>query len=137
MLVEDNPTDVFVIREVLGQCDPNLDLRVVNDGLDAVRYFRNLALAEKSACPALVLLDLNVPKIGGIEVLRHLRGSSRCNRTPVIVVTSSTAEADRKAVERLGAEAYFQKPTSLEAYMRLGQLVKQLLKPAEDPGPGG
>lgn len=127
LLVEDNPTDVFVIKEVIDRCELDLKLRVATDGQDAVHYFQDLARSEKPSCPALVLLDLNIPKVGGIEVLRHLRNGSPCSRTPVIVVTSSTAEADRMAVERLGAEAYFQKPTSLAAYMQLGQLIKQLL----------
>jgi two-component system response regulator len=116
---------------VIGRCELDLDIRVVNDGQDALQYVRNLTKAEKSACPALVLLDLNLPKIGGIEILRSLRGCSRCSRIPVIVLTSSTAETDRVAVEQLGAEAYFQKPTSLTAYMQLGKLIKQHLKPAE------
>jgi len=85
---------------------------------------------EQSGCSDLVLLDLNIPKIDGIEVLRRLRRSSPCRQAPVIVVTSSTAEADRLAVERLGADAYFQKPNSLAAYMQLGQLIKQHLPPA-------
>jgi CheY-like chemotaxis protein len=126
LLVEDNPTDVFVIKEVIDRCELDLELRVATDGQDAVHYFQDLARAEKPF-PALVLLDLNIPKVGGIEVLKHLRSTSPCSRIPVIVVTSSTAETDRIAVERLGAEAYFQKPTSLAAYMQLGQLIKQLL----------
>jgi CheY-like chemotaxis protein len=127
LLVEDNSTDVFVIREVIDRCELDLNLRVATDGQDAVHYFQDLARAEKPACPALVLLDLNIPKVAGVEVLRHLRGATPCSRTPVIVVTSSRAEADRLAVERLGVEAYFQKPTSLAAYMQLGHLIKQLL----------
>jgi DNA-binding response OmpR family regulator len=75
---------------------------------------------------------LNLPKVGGLEVLRHLRSTSPCSRTPVIVVTSSTAETDRAAVRRLGAEAYFPKPTSLSAYMELAELVKHVLCPAEE-----
>jgi two-component system, response regulator len=130
LVVEDNPTDVFVIREVIERCNLNVSIRVAADGQDALRYLQQLAKLEESACPALVLLDLNVPKVDGIEVLRRLRNSSRCSTAPVIVVTSSTAEADRIAAERLGAEAYFQKPTSLTAYMELAELIKRFLPPA-------
>ena len=132
MLVEDNPTDVFVIREAIARSGLKLNLRIASNGEEALRYLRDLARAEKPACPALVLLDLNLPKVGGIEVLQHLRNSSLCSRMPVIVVTSSTAEADRAAVRRLGAEAYFQKPTSLAAYMELAEVIKRVLRSAEE-----
>jgi CheY-like chemotaxis protein len=132
LLVEDNPTDVFVIKEALDQSGLNLDLRIAINGEEALRYLEELSESENPLCPALVLLDLNLPKVGGIEVLRHLRSTSPCSRTPVIVVTSSTAEADRAAVRRLGAEAYFQKPTSLAAYMELAEVVKRILRSAEE-----
>ena len=129
LLIEDNPTDVFVIKEALERSGLQLNLRLASNGEEALRYLEDLAGSENPSCPALILLDLNLPKIGGIEVLRHLRSTSPCSRTPVIVVTSSTAEADRAAVRRLGAEAYFQKPTSLAAYMELAEVVKRILRP--------
>ncbi len=132
LLVEDNPTDVFVIKEALERSGLDLNLHIASNGQEALLYLQELAGSEKPSCPALVLLDLNLPKVGGLDVLRHLRNSSPCNRTPVIVVTSSTAEADRAAVRRLGADAYFHKPTSLSAYMELAEVVKRLLGPAEE-----
>lgn len=132
LLVEDNPTDVYVIREVLEKCGLNLRLRLAGDGEDALLYLQSLAKTKKSSCPALILLDLNLPKISGIEVLQQLRAGSPCRRTPVIVVTSSTAEGDRAAVQRLGAEAYFQKPKSLAAYMQLAGLIKRVLASADN-----
>lgn len=134
LLVDDNPTDVFVIREAIERSGLDLNLHLASNGEEALLYLQDLAESEKPLCPALVLLDLNLPKVGGIEVLRHLRGSSLYGRTPVIVITSSTAEADRAAVRRLGAEAYFQKPTSLSAYMELAEVVKRILRPAEEGG---
>lgn len=128
LLVEDNPTDVFVIKEAIERCELDLNLQIASDGQDALHYLQTLEKTEGSVCPALVLLDLNIPKLGGIEILRRLRNGSCCNRTPVIVVTSSTAEADRIAVQRLGAEAYFRKPTSLSAYMELTKLIKELIR---------
>jgi CheY-like chemotaxis protein len=128
LLVEDNPTDVFVIKEAIKRSGLDLNLHIATNGEEALLYLRDLARSEKPSCPALVLLDLNLPKVGGIEVLHHLRSSSPCSRTPVIVVTSSTAEADRAAVRRLGAEAYFEKPTSLTAYMELAEIVKRILR---------
>lgn len=127
LLVEDNPTDVFVIQEVMKRSGLNLRLLVLNNGEDALRYVDQFA--ETLECPALILLDLNLPRVTGVEVLRRLR-TSACCRTPVIIVTSSTAEQDRTAVERLGAEGYFQKPNDLAAYVELGKLVKRVLEPS-------
>jgi CheY-like chemotaxis protein len=132
LLVEANPTDVFVIKEVIEASGLNLKLHIAGDGQEALQYLDDVARNENLSCPALVLLDLNLPKVDGIEVLRHLRTASRCSRTPVVVVTSSTAAEDRAAVLRLGAESYFQKPHWLEAYRELGQVIKRLLHPGEE-----
>jgi CheY-like chemotaxis protein len=130
LLVEDNPTDLYVIRLVLERCELDLELRVARDGEDALHYLEDIG-RQKCACPALVLLDLNVPKIGGIEVLRRLRHASPCNRIPVIVVTSSGEPADRAETHKLGADAFFQKPADLAAYMQLVPLVKSVLGRSE------
>ncbi len=127
LVVEDNPTDVFVIKEVLERCGPDLDVRLVSNGQDALQYLQELSRDEQTSCPALVLLDLNLPRVTGIDVLRALRSSSRCRGIPVIVVTSSSAETDRYAAQQLGAEGYFQKPTELTAYMELAELIKRFL----------
>jgi CheY-like chemotaxis protein len=127
LMVEDNGTDVFVIKRVLEECGLDHHVRVAGDGQEALLYLRNLAEDPSSPGPALVLLDLNVPKITGIEVLQRLRNSPRCGSTPVIVVTSSVSEQDRLAVESLGAAAYFQKPNDLSAYMQLAQVIKRIL----------
>lgn len=81
--MEDNSTDVFVIKKVLAESGVNLHLRVAKDGQEAVNYLRETMRDSSAACPALVLLDLNVPKISGLEVLRELRAGSRCNLTLV------------------------------------------------------
>ena len=127
LVVEDSPTDIFVINEVIQKAGVNLSVRVAKDGQEALLYLAKLS-EKAGCCPALVLLDLNLPKISGIEVLERIRGGSRCNQTPVIIVTSSSAEADRAAAQRLGAEGYFQKPNDLDAYMELAQMIRRVLK---------
>ena len=119
-----------MIRLVLERCDLELALHIARDGEHALHYLEDLA-QRNSACPALVLLDLNVPKVNGIEVLRQLRYVSPCNRVPVIVISSSGEPADRAETERLGADAFFQKPADLAAYMQLVPLVKSVLGQAE------
>ena len=123
--------DVFVIKEVLEDCGMKFSLRLARNGQEALHFLQDLNGNEGQSCPDLVLLDLNLPKVAGIEVLRELRASSPCKDTPVIVVTSSTASADRAAVQRLGAQAYFQKPTDLKAYMELAVVIKRVLKIGE------
>jgi DNA-binding response OmpR family regulator len=127
LLVEDSPTDVFVIKEALARTGLDLTVRVARDGEEALRYLREIAGNEKTPCPALVLLDLNLPKVAGFEVLKELRAKSRCQHTPVIVVTSSKTEQDRFAARRLGADEYFQKPKDLTEYMDLARLVRRVL----------
>jgi DNA-binding response OmpR family regulator len=86
---------------------------------------------DRSPCPALILLDLNLPKVAGFEVLRELRSGLRCNRTPVIVITSSSSDGDRVMARRLGADEYFQKPADLAAYSELETIVRRVLGAAQ------
>jgi CheY-like chemotaxis protein len=127
LVLEDNPADVFVIREILAKSGLNLVPRVVRDGRAALDYIQDLERNQEAACPALVLLDLNVPKVDGFDVLRALRRGERMGGIPVIVVTSSTAASDRASARELGAAGYFQKPADLEAYMQLGEVIHRVL----------
>jgi CheY-like chemotaxis protein len=123
LLVEDNPIDAYVIKEVLAGCGLDLELRVAANGYDALLYLAGIGKNEEAPCPALVLLDLNLPKIDGMEVLRTIRMESRCQHIPVIVVSSSISEEDRRAAQRLGATAYFNKPSDLSHYKRLADII--------------
>ncbi len=124
LLVEDSATDIFVIREVLGTSGLNLQVDVAKNGQEALRY---LLESTPENCPALVLLDLNIPKINGLEVLRGLRDGSICQRIPVVVVSSSRAEEDRNRAKQLGADEYFLKPADLESYNELAEVVQRVL----------
>jgi CheY-like chemotaxis protein len=134
LLVEDNSTDAFVIRKVLAEAGLGLNIVVAKDGLEAVNFLRRWEPLGSEYCPALVLLDLNIPKISGIEILRHLRSSLAYRSVPVIVVTSSGAENDRKAAQDLAANGYFKKPTSIAGYRELGPLIRSVLKDPKEPG---
>ena len=138
LLVEDNPTDAFVIQGVVASYNPNLAIHVARDGHDALAYLEKVA-DEEGARPVLVLLDLNLPKVRGIEVLRQLRGGERYRGVPVIVITSSSEDADRKEAQRLGADDYFQKPADLAAYMALAEVIRRTmgnLDGGSDPATG-
>lgn len=127
LLVEDNPTDIFVVKKVLAEAGINIPIRIARDGQDALQYLLGIAGDETAGCPVLVLLDLNLPKIDGLEVLRQLRAAQRCRAMPVVVVTSSGAESDRTAARNLHVDAYFQKPATLAGYAELGALVRRVL----------
>jgi chemotaxis family two-component system response regulator Rcp1 len=112
---------------VLATCGLQLNVRIATNGQEAIRYLRDAANLPRAGCPALVLLDLNLPRMSGLEVLRELR-ASRCKHTPVVIITSSVAASDRVAAERFGVEGYFHKPADLAAYHELAGIVKGVLR---------
>ncbi len=127
VLAEDNPADVVLVRHALREHAVHCDLSVISDGEGAVAFINGLDMDSKLPCPDLFLLDLYLPKRDGNEILKHLRASSRCSRTPVVVLTSSDASWDRKGAEKNDALHYFQKPSSLDKFMQLGRIVKDVI----------
>jgi CheY-like chemotaxis protein len=127
VLAEDNPADVRLVREALRENKVNCELRVLTDGEEVVSFITSLDLDSKHPCPDLLLLDMHLPKRDGKEVLKHLRASARCARTRVVVLTSSDAPSDHQSAEKNAAIHYFRKPSNLEQFMHLGQIVKVVL----------
>ena len=127
MVIEDNPNDVFLVREALTAHGLKVDLQVFEDGEAAIAFVQQLDAEDTRACPSLVLLDVNLPRADGFEVLRCLRSSTKCGGIPVIVMTSSAAVADRTTATALHADAYFQKPSSYDVFLKLGALAQQML----------
>ncbi len=127
VLVEDADPDVFLVREALELGGLQFSLRIFDDGEKAVEFVEDVDRDETVPCPHLVLLDLNLPKKTGAEVLERVRGSHRCGNVPVIILTSSDSPKDREQVARLGATRYFRKPSRLAEFMRLGDLVREVL----------
>jgi DNA-binding response OmpR family regulator len=127
VLIEDAEPDVFLVREALRQAGLSFQLNVLDDGEKAVDYIDNLDANASVTCPNLILLDLNLPKKSGDQILERMRHSPRCGQIPVIVVTSSDSPRDKAETARLGATQYFRKPSRLDEFMRLGPLVRDLL----------
>src|SRR6476469_125950 len=94
LLVEDDPGDVLLTTDALEDCHLGLSLHVVGDGEDAMRFLRRNGEFEAMPRPALVLLDLNLPRRGGLEVLADLKADPDLRSIPVVVLTTSQAEAD-------------------------------------------
>jgi chemotaxis family two-component system response regulator Rcp1 len=128
LLIEDAEPDVFLVREALRQAGLKFDLNVLDDGEKAVEFIDRLDHDAAAICPHVVLLDLNLPKRSGDQILEHIRQSLRCRDVPVVIVTSSDSPRDKSQTTRLGATQYFRKPSRLDEFMKLGALVRGLVK---------
>jgi CheY-like chemotaxis protein len=117
LVVEDNPGDADLIRDTLHESVSHLDITVVTDGEEAVEYLRQRDTdSSESQIPDFVLLDLNLPKMSGHEVLREARKSEGLRSLPIIIVTSSDATRDVATSYALGANCYVIKPGELVAF---------------------
>jgi chemotaxis family two-component system response regulator Rcp1 len=127
VLAEDNPADVGLVREALREHNVHCELRVISDGEEALAFIDSLDMDANLPCPDLLLLDLYLPKRDGGEILTHLRASERCGRMPVVVLSSSGWQRDQQMVEKNPPIHYFLKPISLEQFMDLGRIVKEVI----------
>lgn len=127
VLVEDNPADVVLARMTLDAIRKSeqeccYQLTVLSDGARAVAYFADQSVPP----PDLVILDLNLPKVSGFEVLERIRQQSMYQDLDVIILSSSDAAADRQRAEKLGVRRYFHKPESLPGYQELAEQGREL-----------
>jgi len=127
LLAEDNSGDVFLVRRALQKHQIEFNLTLIEDGEAALRYLDTLDSGDPRDCPDLILLDLNLPRCSGSQVLETLKSSPTCREAPVIVLTSSDSPHDRAKVARLGAARFFCKPTDLAGFMALGQVVRDVM----------
>jgi CheY-like chemotaxis protein len=127
VIAEDNPADVMVVRMALEQAVPGFELRVFQDGGSMLSYLDELE-QHGGPCPDIMLLDLNMPKAGGLEVMQRLRNCTACITTPVIIITSSSRPKDREEALALGAAHYFLKPDDFDDFLRIGDVVNDTLR---------
>jgi CheY-like chemotaxis protein len=99
----------------------------LGDGEKAVDFIDEIDRDAGELCPHLLLLDLNLPKKSGAQVLQHVKQSRRLRNVPVVVLTSSDSPRDKDQAAQLGATRYFRKPSRLAEFMKLGELVRDLL----------
>jgi CheY-like chemotaxis protein len=120
LLVEDNPDDVELTLRALSTHNLANRVKVVSDGAEALDYLRpdDGEHPPADGYPKLVLLDLKLPRVGGIEVLRRLKASERTRLIPVVVMTSSREEIDLVASYKYGANSYIVKPVDFEQFMK-------------------
>ena len=124
LLVEDSPGDVLLTRETLKDAKVLNHLSVVGDGEEAMAFLRRDAPHTDAPRPDLILLDLNLPKKDGREVLAEIKGDSQLRRIPVVVLTTSAAEQDILESYDLHANCYITKPVDLDQWMTVVKSIE-------------
>ena len=127
VLVEDAEPDVLLVREALEQSGLDFELRVFDDGEQGVAFVETIDRDATLERPHLFLLDLNLPKKTGGQILERVRQSPRCGQIPVVILTSSDSQRDKSQAANLNATGYFRKPSRLDEFMKLGPYVRDLL----------
>jgi two-component system response regulator len=119
LLVEDNPGDVRLIQETFKENRFLTELQVIKDGEEALEYLKRKGKYKNKAHPDLILLDLNLPKLDGREVLSEIKSNEELKRIPVIILTSSTNESDIYKSYDLNANCYITKPVDLQNFINV------------------
>jgi CheY-like chemotaxis protein len=139
LLVEDSPGDVRLTQEALREANKSVHLHVVSDGVEAMAFLRHEDAYVSAPRPDLILLDLNLPKMDGREVLAHIKSDERLKTIPTIILTTSEAHADIAQSYQLQANCYLSKPVQLDAFESLVKSINDFwLTKAKLPqqGPG-
>lgn len=124
LLVEDNPGDVRLTREALKEGKIRNNLNVAGDGVEALRYLRREGPYAQATRPDLILLDLNLPKMDGREVLEAVKADPALRLIPVVVLTSSAAEQDIARAYDLHANCYVSKPVDLDQFIHVVKSIE-------------
>ncbi len=123
LIIEDNPGDVRLLEEAFGELHANLKIHVARDGAEGIALVAG-ANQSKEDSPDLILLDLNLPKVSGHDVLIKIKSDPRTRHIPVIILTSSRAESDVRRAYQSHANAYLRKPSTLEGLLATARDVK-------------
>jgi two-component system, chemotaxis family, response regulator Rcp1 len=125
LLVEDNPGDVRLTKEALKDARVSNNLHVTMDGVEALAFLRKQGKHASTPLPDLILLDLNLPKKNGREVLEEIKKEDALRHIPVVILTTSQAEQDVVESYRLRANAYVTKPVDLEQFLKVVGSIEQ------------
>lgn len=122
LLVEDNPMDLDLTLRAFRKKQFANEIQVARDGEEALAFFARWDAGE--AMPAVILLDINLPKVNGLEVLRQLKEHERFRRIPVVVLTSSREDRDLNAAYDLGVNSYIEKPVSFNKFIEVAEQIE-------------
>jgi len=125
LLVEDSPGDVRLTREAFQQTNPAMRLHVAADGVEAMAFLRQEDGKEDAPRPDLILLDLNMPKMDGRQVLAHIKADENLKTIPTVILTTSDADIDIAKSYQLNANCYLNKPVELDAFENLVKSINE------------
>ncbi len=132
LLVEDNDADVYLLRKAFEFAGLGVELTVIEDGAEAIAHVRAGGNDGRSMLrPDAVMLDLNLPKSEGTDVLEALRANAHFSGVPVIVLTSSPSPVDQHRIAHLRVDRFITKPPDLDEFLKIGHLVGDLLLKAK------
>lgn len=117
LLVEDNAADILLLEEALADIAVKINLHVVNNGEEAISYLQQVEPFKAAIRPDLILLDLNLPKKNGFEVLEEIKQDSKLQQIPVVILSTSQAPEDVSRSYQLHANCYISKPSDLGRFM--------------------
>jgi CheY-like chemotaxis protein len=122
LLVEDNPMDLDLTLRAFNRKKFSNVIQIARDGEEALAYIGRWEAGEP--LPAVILLDINLPKINGLEVLRQLKAHERFRRIPVVVLTSSREDRDLRTAYDLGVNSYIEKPVNFSKFMDVAEQIE-------------
>jgi len=125
LLVEDNPGDVRLTQEAFRENDINNKLNVVNNGQEAMYYLRREGEYKDAARPGFILLDLNLPRKDGREVLAEIKNDFTLQQIPVVILTTSESDDDILKTYNLHANCYITKPVDMQEFMKVVEAVEK------------
>lgn len=127
LLMEDNPADVYLFRESLKAAELKVDLTIIENGADGLAFARREDQYAEYPVPDLAVLDLNLPKIGGVPILEAMRQNKDLEGVPVFIMTSTSGPREKARAMELGIDRFITKPQDLEDFLKIGYLVKETL----------
>jgi chemotaxis family two-component system response regulator Rcp1 len=127
LLVEDNPGDIQLLRMALDAANLDWDLTVANDGRDALDFVQRRGKHVHAVLPELAVLDLNLPKNDGLDVLEAIRANPALAGIPVVILSSSSSPRDKLRVDRFQVSRFIAKPADLDEYLAIGWTLKEIL----------
>ncbi|QOJ20179.1 MAG: response regulator [Gammaproteobacteria bacterium] len=124
LMIDDNPTDVLLIKEAFAFCEANSEVHVAEDGVYALEFLQQQGEYSNAPRPDIILLDLNMPRKSGLEVLAELKSNSELKTIPVIIYTSSITKEDVKAAYDHHANSYVRKSVDFDDCIRTAKSIK-------------
>jgi DNA-binding response OmpR family regulator len=127
LVIEDNASDVFLLNRALKKQDFPFELVHLLNGGDALAFIRRQGIYAEAAIPDLILMDLNLSKYTGEDILREIRAAKHLTGIPVCVWSSSQSRRDKSLLNDLGVSQFITKPSGLDQFMEIGKTIKDLL----------